>query len=65
MRLAGHGGAEEGAQSSLQPWQGWRLEDSLCAHRSALAFPQLPQAKLNTISNGLLPELSHKKFNMF
>lgn len=40
-------------------------EDSVCTHTNALSFPKLPQAKSNTRSNGLLTELSHKKFNMF
>lgn len=34
-------------------------------HRGAPSFPKLPQAKSNTLSNGLLPELSHKKFKVF
>lgn len=38
---------------------------SHCSHRRALSSPKLPQAKSNTLSNGLLPELSHKKFNIF
>lgn len=38
---------------------------SHCSHRRALSSPKFPQAKSSTLSNGLLPELSHKKFNVF
>lgn len=42
-----------------------RARGSHCSHSRALSSPKLPQAKSNTLSNGLLPELSHKKFNVF
>lgn len=54
------------------PGSGRCLSDTLagaggshCSHSTALSSPRLPQAKSNTLSNGLLPELSHKKFNVF